>query len=150
MTLEAAAEQSKRPDYRQPILVLSDDESWTNRLKEHVGNRLRLEIPTGVKLDDLRGLSQRYWRLVLMASVGATTDQKLPLEALQRWFAQPNRGPVVILSSLPTIFEARDSIHTGAIWYAETPWGADHMELVLRKSFEMARIARRRNRKNPA
>lgn len=140
MTLEVAA---KQPDLRKPILVLYEQASWTNRFREHVGSRHRLEIPTAVKLDDLANLSQRSWRLVIMASVGATIDQRFPLEALQCWFAQPNTEPLVVLSPLPTSIEARDSIHAGAIWYTKMPWGSEDMEKVLRKSLEMAQIARR-------
>lgn len=142
----AATFQPRHPDRSKPILVLHDGEDWINRFRLHVGDRHRLKIPTGVTLDGLTELSQKRWKLVFMSSVAATTDQRLPLEALQRWFSQPNTEPVVVLSPFPTPNEARDSIHAGAIWYAEIPWFTGYMELVLRTSLEMAKIARRKHR----
>lgn len=143
--------QPKRPDRRMPILVLHNNyDDWNNRLREHVGDRLRLEIPSGVKLSDLADFSQRSWRLVFMSSIRAVEDQRLPLEALEHWFASPHtkpgKPPVVILSRMPSVIEAQDALLAGAVWYSEMPWDKDYMEMTLQRSFQEARDFRKRNR----
>lgn len=142
MTREAIDSRPTRQDRRKPILILSDDPFWLKEFKTVIGNRHRTETPTNVSLNDLSQLSQQRWKLVFMDSVGATIDQRSPLEALQRWFVQPNNEPVVILSALPSPQEAREAMHTGATWYSQKPYDHTRMEAVLKESLKSARIAR--------